>query len=219
MLLINFKAYEEASGKKALEIARISGEVSKKLGKEIGVVPGFLDIQDIVGKVSIPVFSQGVSVFEPGAHTGAVTASSLKILGVNGVVLNHSENRINIEILKKSLGLCRKYGLKTLVCAEDAKDAGKIARLKPDYIAIEPPELIGGKVSVSTAKPEVIEKGLKAIRAVSRSTKVLVGAGVNSREDVRKAVSLGTQGVFVASAVCKSKNKRKIIEELAGGLI
>ncbi len=218
MLLINFKAYAQSSGENALEIAKTCEKVSKKLKKNIGIVPNCLDIVNVSGKTKIPVFSQGVSVFEPGAHTGSTTAFSLKRVGVKGVVLNHAENKIEKAILKKAIEISKQYKLKVLVCAKDIKEAAYIAKLSPDYIAIEPPELIGGKISVSTAKPEIISKGVKKIKSINRQIKVLVGAGVHNKEDVRKAISLGASGVFVASSVCKAKNKRKIIEELAGGL-
>ncbi len=219
MLLINFKAYEESSGENALKIAKICERVSKKLGVDIGVVPGFLDLGIISKKVKIPVFSQGVSVYEPGAHTGSITAKSLKKIGVYGVVLNHAENRIDFKTMKESFKISKKYSLKVLLCAKDIREARKLARLKPDYIAIEPPELIGGKISVSSAKPDIISKGVSAVKKISKRTKVLVGAGVHTREDVEKALKFGAHGVFVASAVCKAKHKEKIIKELGKGLL
>lgn len=218
MLLINFKAYSTASGSKALRLAKAADKISEKLDVRIGVVPSFLDIEKIsMSAGRIPVFSQGVSTHEPGSHTGSITAHALKRKGVYGVVLNHAENRIDEKELKKTLELCKKYKLKTLVCAEDIKQAKEFSKLRPDYVAIEPPELIGGKVSVSTAKPGIIEKGVKAVKKGSKSTKVLVGAGIKSKKDVKKALELGADGVFVASAICKARKKGRAIQELAEG--
>jgi triosephosphate isomerase len=81
--------------------------------------------------------------------------------------------------------------------------------MKPDYIAVEPRELIGGKISVSQARPELISDTVKAVK-----TKVLCGAGINTRQDVKKALKLGAKGVLVASAVAKSKNPGKVLKEL-----
>ena len=47
--------------------------------------------------------------------------------------------------------------------------------MEPTYIAYEPPELIGGNVSVSSAKPEIIAQAAKACNG---KTKLLVGAGL-----------------------------------------
>jgi len=48
-----------------------------------------------------------------------------------------------------------------------------IASFKPDYIAIEPPELIGTGVSVSKARPEIISKTVKIVRETNPKVKVL----------------------------------------------
>jgi triosephosphate isomerase len=90
----------------------------------------------------------------------------------------------------------------------------KITEFEPDLIAVEPPELIGGDISVSNAQPEVITKALELIGA----GKLLVGAGVKSGEDVKKAIELGASGVLLASGVTKAENPEKVLEDLANGL-
>jgi len=88
---------------------------------------------------------------------------------------------------------------------------------RPDYIAVEPPELIGGNRSVSTARPEVVSGTVEAVRRVSPSTLVLCGAGVHARGDVARALELGADGVLVASAVTRSGDPRVAIAELLAG--
>jgi len=77
------------------------------------------------------------------------------------------------------------------------------------------PALIGGKISVSTAKPHVIEKAAKAVRG---KCKLLVGAGVHTAEDVRTSLKLGASGVLLASGVTKARNKKKVLMDLVKGL-
>jgi len=211
MLLINFKAYKQSSGKKAIKLAKICEKVSKKTKVKIGVVPNLIDLRDVSESVNMPVFSQHLDPEDPGAHTGAVVYSELpkKV----GVVLNHSEDRLDFKTLKKTMKIAKDHKIKTVICAQDVKEVRKFSKLKPDYVAVEPPELIGSKTSVSEAKPEIIEKSVKAVGKV----KLLVGAGINSTEDVKVALNLGAKGVFVASAVCKAKNPEKILKELAEG--
>ena len=88
--------------------------------------------------------------------------------------------------------------------------------VKPDFIAVEPPDLIGGDVSVSTAKPELISDSVKAVHAVA-SIPVITGAGIKNSADARKALELGTEGVFVASGIVKAQNPEKAIDELLEG--
>ena len=211
MLLINFKAYKQSSGENAIKLAKICEKVSKKMKVKIGVVPNLIDLKDVSEIVKIPVFSQHLDPEEPGAHTGDIVYSSLP-KGV-GVVLNHSEDRLDFKTLKKTMEIAKLHKIKTVVCAQDVKEVKKFSKLNPTYVAVEPPELIGTRTSVSEAKPEIIEKSVKAVGKV----KLLVGAGINSTEDVKVAIKLGAKGVFVASAVCKAKNPEKILKELAEG--
>jgi len=59
-------------------------------------------------------------------------------------------------------------------------------KLNPDYIAIEPPELIGSGKAVSKEKPELIAKAAKAVK--NTNTKLLCGAGIVSGEDVEVVI-------------------------------
>ena len=104
-----------------------------------------------------------------------------------------------------------------MVCARDVEHAERLAAFHPPYLAVEPPELIGGRISVSTARPEVVQGSVAAVRAVSPETLVLCGAGVHDRNDVRTALRLGAQGVLVASAVTRAADPRAAIAELLEG--
>ena len=104
-----------------------------------------------------------------------------------------------------------------VVCARDVEDARMLAAVGAPYLAVEPPELIGGPRSVSTAAPEVITRTVAAVAAVAPRTNVLCGAGVLARSDVRRALELGSKGVLVASAVTRAPNAEAAIEELLAG--
>jgi len=90
------------------------------------------------------------------------------------------------------------------------KEAVKFKKLKPDYLAYEPEELIGGDVSVSDTKPGIIKDIVEAVKPV----KILVGAGIKTRKDIQKSIKLGAYGVLIASGVIKAEDKKKIIKEL-----
>ena len=107
----------------------------------------------------------------------------------------------------------------SIVCVKDVAEARKYAKLNPDYIAIEPPELIGSGKAVSKEKPELITKAAIAVKSAKNKTKLLCGAGIVSGEDVSKAVELGSKGILVASGIIKAKNWDKIISEFAKALV
>jgi len=215
LLVVNFKTYIEATGKRAIELAKVAAKVSRETGVTVIVAPQFTDIEPISKTVDIPVFSQHVDSIKPGAYTGHVLADAVKSAGAEGTLLNHSERRIGSPEIATSVRLCADSDLQSLVCADTAQAGVNFARMKPDMIAIEPPELIGTGISVSKARPELITKSLKQIRKVNESVRVLCGAGVTTAEDVSKALDLGSEGVLVASAVVKSKDPGAVLQSMA----
>jgi len=219
LLVVNFKTYVEATGKRAIELAKLAGEVSRETGVTIIVAPQFTDIEPVSKTVDIPVFSQHVDSVKPGAHTGHVLAEAVKSAGAEGTLLNHSERRINTSEIADTLKVCSEADLLSLVCADTTQASVNIAKMLPDMIAIEPPELIGSGISVSKARPELITESLGQIRKVNQRVRFLCGAGVTTSEDVSKALELGSQGVLIASSVVKSKNPQAALEGMAGVMI
>jgi len=207
--IINFKAYREATGKNAFRLAKTCDRVAKQRKARVIVCLQPADIC-ISKRISIPVFAQHIDPVEGGQATGYVFAEDVRAEGAKGTLLNHSEHKLPFAGLKKAVGICRKNRLKIVICASTPSEAKKVSALKPDYIAIEPPELIGGKVSVSEAKPEIITKTTRLIKRIP----VLCGAGIHEKEDVLKAVKLGAKGILVASAVVKARNPEKVLMDL-----
>jgi len=216
---VNFKTYIESTGKRAIDLAKVAEEVSRETGATIIVAPQFTDIEPVSKTVDIPIFSQHVDSVKPGAHTGHVLAEAVKSAGADGSLLNHSEKRITPSEIADSLKLCIDADLRSLVCADTTEASVEIAKMLPDMIAIEPPELIGTGVSVSKARPELITESVKQIRKVNRTVRVLCGAGITTAEDVSKAIDLGSEGVLVASAVVKNKDPRAVLESMASKML
>ena len=121
--------------------------------------------------------------------------------------------------IEKAINIAKRLGLITIVCANDNIVGAAVAKLNPDYVAVEPPELIGTGISVSTARPEIVINSVKMIKEVNPNIKVLVGAGISNKEDVKKALEYGAEGVLLSSAVTKANNFYEKIKELAEGFI
>ena len=216
---MNFKTYIEATGKRAIELAKIAEEVSRETGVTIIVAPQFTDIEPVSKTVDIPVFSQHIDSVKPGAHTGHVLADAVKSAGADGSLVNHSEKRISTSEIASTVKVCSDAYLISAVCADTTEASVDIANMLPDMIAIEPPELIGTGISISKARPELITESLREIRKVNRSVKVLCGAGVTTAEDVSKALELGSEGVLVASGVVKNKDPGAVLQSMASMMI
>ena len=213
-LIFNFKAYKEASGKRAVLFAKICSKISKKYRVKIGIAPQYQDIYLISKKFkNLVIFSQHIDPYPPGAFTGHVVAENLKGL-IDGSFLNHSEKPMELKDLKECIRILKKQKLISLVFVSTPFKARIIAKFSPHIIAIEPPELIGTGVSVSRAKPEVVAKTVEKVKRINSKVKVYCGAGISSAEDVRKAFELGAEGVAIASAFVKSKNPRLFLKKI-----
>ena len=215
LILTNFKTYQLATGKSALKLTKKHELVAKATGQNIAVAVQAFDLANIAKNVDIPVFAQNIDIAEYGSFTGWNMAEAAKEAGAYGTILNHSEHRVSFEILGKAIQRAKEVGLKTVVCAETAQEAAEIMqKFNPDLVAVEPPELIGGDISVSTSNPGIIRDSVELIGA----GKVLVGAGIKNGEDVKIAVELGSVGVLLASGITKAENPEAVLQDLVAGL-
>lgn len=214
LIVVNFKTYAEVEGPKALDVALACQDVAAETGVSIVVCPPLVELSKVASAVKVPVFSQHVDAKAAGANTGWITARSVKAAGGIGTLLNHSEHRLMMYDIMACVKASKDAGLLTIVCADNSDTAQKVAAFEPDYIAIEPPELIGGDISVTDAKPEAVREGVEAVHRVGAHIPVLCGAGVKTGKDVRKAVELGAKGVLLASGVVKAKDPRLVLRDL-----
>lgn len=213
MILVNFKTYPEGSGEEAVSLAKICAEVSDSSNVEIIVAVQAVDAFRIKQAVpSLKVYAQHVDSDKSGQATGSINIEALKKVGVSGSLLNHFEKMVNFEDALKSLKRAKDLDFEVCLCIKDADLGNKFLNTgaDPDWFAIEPPELIGGDISVVSANPNIIQKGVSVIG----SEKLLIGAGIKTSEDVEKALELGASGVLVSSGVVLSDDPKKVLENL-----
>ena len=162
-------------GKKGLEIAKAAEKISEESGIPIGVCPQFLDLRMISENVDIPVYAQHFDAVSPGSHTGNVLVETLKDCGLKGSLLNHSEKRMVLADLEKSIEMAKNHNLETIVCTNNIGVSKAVAVMNPDMIAIEPPELIGSGIPVSKANPEVVEGTVREVKNINKNIAVFEG--------------------------------------------
>jgi triosephosphate isomerase len=143
-----------------------------------------------------------------------MTPSMIKASGARGTLINHAEHKQTAEAIASTVELCKGCGITAIVCADTVKYAAQIAKFVPDMIAVEPPELIGGDISVTDADPKIVENTVNSVKAVDRSISVLCGAGVKTGAEVKKALELGADGVLLASGVVRSKDPKVSLLDL-----
>lgn len=214
ILITNFKTYESSTGVKALELAKLHEEIALEYNVNFAVAPQAVDIWMVASQVNIPVLAHHFDAVTHGQFTGHIIPEALKIAGADGSLLNHAEKKIPFPQIAESIKRAKEVGLFTIVCVSNIAEGENVATLKPDAIALEPPELIGGDISVSTASPEIIKEAVHRIKGVP----VIVGAGVKTGNDIKIAMELGAKGVLVASGVTKAKDPRAVLVEFAKAL-
>ncbi|HHL41593.1 MAG TPA: triose-phosphate isomerase [Candidatus Bathyarchaeota archaeon] len=215
IILLNLKTYEQSMGQKAIDFARIAERVYEKTGISIAVAPQILDIAAVTVSSETPVFSQHIDPVYYGKYTGHVLPEAVAEAGAIGTLLNHSECQIPLEQIEESIKRAREVDLIPVVCVDTVETAKRVALLNPDAIAIEPPELIGSGISVSTAQPEIVSGAVEAVHTINPDVKVLCGAGITNGEDASAALDLGAKGILVASGVVKAEDPYKALLELA----
>jgi len=196
-------------------LAKLAEEVTHECDICIAVAPQFADIYQMAREVSIPIFAQHMDFVEPGSFTGHVLPESIKEAGAVGTLINHSERRLKLADIDATIARARQVDLLSVVCANNATVSAAASALKPDMIAVEPPELIGTGIPVSKAKPEVVTGTVEIVKRINPDVMILCGAGIMRGEDVAAALRLGTEGVLVASGVVKAKDPYKVLLEFA----
>jgi len=209
MLWVNFKTYEQGTGEKALKLAKTCQEVSSETAVAIIPVVQAADIFRLSSQ-DLSVWAQHLDDIDFGPNTGQSLAEAIFEAGAKGVILNHSENKLPSQTIGAIIRRSRQLGLKTLVCSESIKEAQEIAPFKPDFLAYEPPELIGGQASVSSEKQAIIKDFVKEFSFLP----LVIGAGIHQGEDIKKGLALGAKGFLVSSNIVLAKNPKKKLLDL-----
>jgi triosephosphate isomerase len=215
MIIVNFKTYLEATGKRAIELAKQAEKANRETGVYIAVAPQFTDIKSVAEAVEIPVYAQHIDPIKPGSNTGHVLVEAIKEAGAVGTLINHSERQITLAEIDAVIKLAKEHTIISCLCTNNPTTSASAAYLCPDIISIEPPELIGTGVAVSKAQPEAVTNTIRLVRKVNDEAVILCGAGISHGEDVAVALKLGTQGVLVASGIVKAKNPYTVLREFA----
>lgn len=217
LIVVNFKTYATAMGQKAVDLAQAMERASKDHVRMIAVVSAF-DLHAVKQAApSLEVWSQHLDPVGQGSFTGWLQPENAIERGAQGTIINHAEHKVDIEHVQQLMQqLPDEFPM--CACAADVDEAHQLAELGPTFIAVEPPELIGGDISVTTADPAIVSDTVNAVRAINPHVRVLCGAGVKGGKDVKTAVELGAHGVLLASGVTKASDVDAVLTDLVAGL-
>ncbi len=213
LIVVNFKTYETASGDSAESLASAMDSFTDRNFRLVAVVSAF-DLSTISQLTNgIEVWSQHLDPVGKGSHTGWLEPDLAIHRGAVGTIINHAEHKVSIESVTKLMSILPN-NFPICACAADVEEAIQLAKLGPTFIAVEPPELIGGDISVTTADPSIVSDTVAAVKSTNPNVRVLCGAGVKNGADVKMAIKLGAEGVLLASGVTKADDINSVLDDL-----
>ena len=216
MVVVNFKTYQTAHGASAEELARAMSGIETD-ARMIAAVSA-LDLAAVVAAApDLEVWCQHLDPVGFGSNTGWLHPDTAVERGATGTLINHAEHKVSIEHVAMLLDQVPE-DFEVCACAADIDEAQALAALGPTYVAVEPPELIGGDISVTSADPGIVSGTVAAVREVTDEVGILCGAGVKSGADVATAMELGTTGVLLASGVTKADDPGAALDDLVSML-
>jgi triosephosphate isomerase len=214
-LIINLKNYLETSGDNTIKLVKDAEKVSERLDVEIIVSPPQPSLALIVKQTNLKVISQHVDLKKIGSTTGYYVPEIIDKIGAAGSLINHSEHPIEITEIRQLIEKLKELNLLSFVCVKTTKELKEIIELGPNYIAIEPPDLIGTQKSISSEKPFLIRECKQMLSTKDQISELVCGAGINKNVDVKMALEYGAKGILVSSSITKASNWYEKIFELA----
>jgi triosephosphate isomerase (TIM) len=201
-------------GKAALDLARHADAMSIKYGVQIILTPQYVDIYPVAREMQrVLVFAQHMDSLQVGRGIGSVLPEAVKAAGAAGVLLNHVERRLPMDELRRTVQRADQVGLASMVCADNLEDAVAIARMEPNIIIAESPDLIeaGGR---GAEEKQAIADINGAVWAINPEIRVLHGAGISCGQDVYDVIAAGAQGSGSTSGILKAADPFAMLEEM-----
>jgi len=210
---------------------------------DVVIVPPFVDLRSVTSivdseRIAVTVGAQHVNPNDNGAHTGEVSTSMLKRLGVQWVLVGHSERRamyaMDDAAVTATLQAVVRSGLRAVLCVGEALTVRELdehdafvaqqlrtalSGLEPRYrelvtVAYEPIWAIGTGLSASS---EQVAQMTRHIRSVLTSltlgdARVLYGGSVNAQNAASIVVEGRVDGFLVGGASLKAESFLAIVQ-------
>ncbi len=201
-------------GDRVLDLARRADAVSRQYRVQVILTPQYVDIALVAREMrNVLVFAQHMDSLPIGRGVGSVLPEAIKAAGATGVLLNHAERKLSRYDLEFTMRRADEVGLASMVCADNLEEAAAIARLQPNIIIAEAPELIGMGRRASNDR-ELISAINQAIWEIDPEIRVLHGAGISSAQDVYNVIAAGAQGAGSTSGIVKASDPIAMTEEM-----
>jgi triosephosphate isomerase len=162
---------------------------------DVVIAPPFVDLRSVgsildAERLPVALGAQHVNPQENGAHTGEVSVSMLQRLGVEWVIVGHSERRTNYamsdEIVASTLRAVVRAGLHAVLCVGEALSVRE-ADEHQNFVAAQLRSALGG-----------LEERYHALISVAYEPLWAIGTGVNATPEQVSEMSGLVRGVLAA---------------------
>lgn len=201
-------------GKEVLILAKFADELCVKYNVQIIFTPQCVDIPLLARETkNLLIFAQHMDSLNIGRGVGSVLPEAVKAAGAVGVLLNHVEKPLPFETIQRTIQRADEVGLASMVCAGSLEEVEFVAKMNPNILLAESPDLIGaGKRG--TDDQEAIRKINALVWAINPEILVLHGAGISCGRDVYEIIALGAQATGSTSGIIKAKDPFAMLEEM-----
>ena len=231
LIVANWKM-NPVTQKEAKEIFDATRDGVKGLGQEIVICPPSVYLYaSVFGKGIVSMGAQNVFWEDKGAFTGEVSAVMLKDLGVEYVIIGHSERRKYFgetdEIINKKIKKSLEAGLKIIFCvgeteeerSENKQEEVVERQIKKGLEGVN--DILGMAIAyepvwaIGTGKACGVEDAKKMqefIRKLAPEARVLYGGSVKSENSGDYIKQAGANGLLVGGASLNAEEFVKIVK-------
>ena len=211
-------------------------------GIDLVIAPSFEDIffiQQNIRESALLLAAQDCSAWPTGAHTGSVSAQSLKELGCDYTLVGHSERRIQLgestELISKKYAQAVLANLTPILCIGESEQEraqnktetileAQLASITTDppgnrhiIIAYEPVWAIG---TGQAASPQIIQEALQSIKTIAagkgfagQTVSLLYGGSVTA-ENIVMLNQAPLDGFLIGKTSTNFQELKKIVSFL-----
>ena len=229
--------------KTSYEVLEFAKEINEFEFNKVDVLiaPSFVSLESLRKnlKDEIKLAGQNVSEFDDGAFTGEISTTMLKDIGVEDVIIGHSERREKFsesdEIINAKVKKALEDGLSVILCLGESleiKEEGKeidfvrdellksldgVDDLENLTIAYEPIWAIGTGKTCSSEDAEIMCREIRNVidekyGEISQKTRILYGGSVKPSNAGEILSKENIDGVLVGGASLKASDFIEIIK-------
>ena len=203
-------------GDQVLELALAADAAAEKYDVDVIFTTPYTEIRRVAEATKrIFVFAPHMDPLPVGRGLADILPEAVKAAGAKGVMLNHCEKPVSLNVLCKTIQRAKELDLMTIICSDSIAEARAIAQFAPDIIVAEPTELIGtGK----TSSMDYVKASIEAVKSVNPNILVLQGAGISNGNDVYNVIYAGAEATGSSSGIVKAPSPAAMIDEMLGAV-